>query len=110
MRYGFANTVLFALLAGTAHAQGDIAAGEKKAAPCQACHGVEGRSVNPQFPILAGQYADYLVHALEEYKTGARKNAIMAPFAAPLSRTDMEDLAAYFASRPNGVYSKPIGP
>lgn len=100
---------LLAFLLGTAHAQSDVVAGAKKSAPCQACHGVEGRSASGQFPILAGQYADYLVHALIAYQTGARKSPIMAPFAAPLSREDMEDLAAYYASRPNGVFSKPIG-
>lgn len=105
----FAAFLLFALALGSAHAQGDPVAGKTKAQPCQACHGEEGRSTNPQFPILAGQHPDYLVQALMDYKSGARDNAIMAPFAQPLSRQDMEDLAAYFATRPNGVYLKPIG-
>lgn len=104
----FAAFVLLAFIIGAAHAQGDPVAGKTKAQPCQACHGEEGRSASPQFPILAGQYPDYLVQALMAYKTGARENAIMAPFAQPLSRRDMEDLAAYFATRPDGVYLKPI--
>lgn len=104
----FVAFVLLALAAAGAHAQGDPVAGKTKAQPCQACHGEEGRSPNPQFPILAGQYPDYLVHALMAYKTGARQNPIMAPFAQSLSLEDMEDLAAYFASRPDGLYVKPI--
>lgn len=99
---------LLALAAGVAHAQGNVEAGRQKSAPCQACHGADGRGTSPQFPRLAGQYPDYLVQALMAYRTGARKNPIMAPFAAPLSPTDMEDLAAYYATRPNGLYLKPI--
>jgi cytochrome c553 len=105
----FVAFVLCALTLGAAHAQGDPIAGKTKAQPCQACHGEEGRSASPQFPVLAGQYPDYLVQALMAYKSGARDNAIMAPFAQSLSREDMEDLAAYFSTRPNGVYLKPIG-
>lgn len=80
-------------------AAGDPAAGKKKAQACAACHGPGGHSTSPQFPILAGQYADYLVHALTAYQTGDRKNPIMAGMAAPLSEQDKEDLAAYFAAQ-----------
>ena len=52
------------------------------------------------FPQLAGQHADYLVKAMKDYKSGARKNAIMAPQAANLSLRDIEDLAEYFSSQP----------
>ena len=91
---------LIIMLAGvSAFAQGDVAAGKEKSAPCAACHGADGNSTDPNFPLLAGQHADYLVKALEDYKSGARKNAIMAGFAAGLSRKDREDLAAYFASQ-----------
>jgi len=100
---GFA---LLALVSGGAYAQGNVEAGRQKSAPCAACHGADGNSPNPQFPRLAGQYADYLMHALNAYKTGERKNAIMAPFAQPLSARDIADLAAYFSTRPNGLYVK----
>ncbi|NCX74107.1 MAG: cytochrome c, partial [Betaproteobacteria bacterium] len=46
----------------------------------------------------AGQHADYLLVALTEYKNGSRKNAIMASQAAGLSKADMENLSAYYAS------------
>src|SRR5436190_22063414 len=86
-----------ALIVGAALA-GDPQAGKQKSAPCQACHGADGNGTGPQFPRLAGQYQDYLLQALMEYKDGERKNPIMAPFAAQLSHEDMDDIAAYFSS------------
>lgn len=82
-----------------AHAGGDAFAGKAKSASCAACHGADGNSQIPANPKLAGQHAGYLVRALEEYKSGARQNPIMAGMAAALSEQDMEDIAAYFASQ-----------
>lgn len=68
-------------------------------AACHTCHGQDGdKTQAPTFPRLAGQYPDYLLHALEGYKSGARKNAVMQPMASALSRKDMQDLAVYFGS------------
>ena len=92
------------LFAGSALA-GDPVAGEAKSKPCVACHGVDGNSATGDFPRIAGQPADYLAKALRDYKSGARKNPIMAPQAANLSQRDMEDLAAFF-SRKQGVTLK----
>jgi cytochrome c553 len=89
-----------ALFATSAQAAGDVKAGQQKAQPCAACHGDGNKSIDPQYPRLAGQYADYLVKALTDYKTGARKNAIMAGFAAALSAEDIEDLAAFYEAQP----------
>ena len=75
------------------------AAGKEKAKTCAACHGPDGNSAAPDFPRLAGQHYDYLVKALSDYKAGERKNAIMAPQAANLSKRDIEDLAAYFSQQ-----------
>lgn len=96
--------LLLVLLALPALA-GDPAAGKEKSQVCVPCHGLDGNSENPQFPRLAGQHPDYLVKALRDYQTGARKNPIMAPFAASLSPRDMADLAAYFAAR-KGLYTR----
>lgn len=82
-----------------AGAAGDPAAGQKKAQVCASCHGPDGVSPTPNFPILAGQYSDYLVHALKQYKSGERENAVMKGFAVGLSEQDMWDLAAWFASQ-----------
>lgn len=106
MRFLSIVAALCAIAAVSAHA-GDPRAGQQKSTPCQACHGADGNSTSAQFPRLAGQYEDYLVQALREYKSGERKNPIMAPFAAQLSPRDMEDLAAYFSSRPNGLFKRP---
>ena len=107
-------TNIFVLALGTAltcgaHAAGNSAAGQTIASEkCQACHGVDGNSTDPQYPRLAGQHADYLVHALSNYKSGARSNPIMSGFAAGLSEQDMEDLAAWFASQ-SGVVTPVVG-
>jgi cytochrome c553 len=79
--------------------------GKAKAAPCGACHGEDGNSATGDFPILAGQTARYLYLQLKDYKEGRRKNPIMQPMAANLSKQDMWDLANYFAAqkqKPNG--------
>lgn len=82
-----------------ADAAGDAAAGKAKSAVCTACHGADGNSTNPLWPNLAGQHAAYMVKQLKDFKSGARKDPMMAPMAAPLSETDMENLAAYYASQ-----------
>jgi cytochrome c553 len=72
-------------------------AGKEKAKVCAACHGADGNSATADFPKLAGQQADYIVKSLQGYKSGTRKNPVMAPMGANLSQRDMEDLAAYFS-------------
>lgn len=82
---------------------GDAEAGKGKAVTCEACHGADGKGTNPMYPVLAGQYEDYLAHALRAYRDGKRKNAIMAGLAAPLTDEDIEDLAAYYAAMPSAL-------
>lgn len=103
MKRFFASLLIttLATLTGSALAKGDIEAGKAKAVVCQACHGADGNATDPQYPRLAGQYADYLAQALHQYKSGARKNPIMAGFVATLSDQDIENLATYFASLPD---------
>ena len=96
---------VLALAHASVHAGGDVAAGKEKSAPCAACHGPDGNSPSPAFPIIAGQYADYIVKALADYKSGKRNNPIMAGFAANLTDQDREDLAAYYASQQSGLYT-----
>ena len=95
---------MIALFANGALA-GDPVAGEAKSKSCVACHGADGNSATADFPRLAGQHADYLTKALSDYKSGTRKNAIMAPQAANLSKRDIEDLAAFY-SRKQGLTQK----
>ena len=87
-------------LAAAAHGA-DLAAGQAKAKEiCQACHGLDGNSTVADYPKLGGQYPDYLAKALRDYKSGARKNPIMAGFAGALTPQDIDNLAAYYASQP----------
>ena len=88
---------VLALSLPAAAASGDAEAGKKKSTPCAVCHGANGVSASPDFPNLAGQYADYLEKALTHYKNGKRKNAIMQAQAANLTQKDILDLAAYFS-------------
>jgi cytochrome c553 len=90
-----------ALAIATPVVAADYEAGKQKAAVCTACHGEGGaKPVMPQTPILAGQYADYIVHALEAYKKGARQSPLMSPMAQPLTEEDIHNLAAYFSQQP----------
>tara|TARA_Y100001963_G_scaffold96375_1_gene132694 strand:- start:3829 stop:4134 length:306 start_codon:yes stop_codon:yes gene_type:complete len=89
------------LLSGAATAA-DLDAGKAKAAVCAACHGANGISVIPDYPNLAGQKVKYLQSAIKAYRDGERKNPIMSPMAAGLTDTDVENIAAYFASLPAG--------
>lgn len=89
------------LAVGTAFAQpiGDVDAGRDKSQACIACHNANGVSDNPAWPILAGQHADYLVYALEAYRSGDRVNAIMNGQAQGLSDKDIRDLAAFYSAQ-----------
>jgi len=80
-------------------AGGDAAAGQAKAAVCAACHSVDGNSVDPQYPKIAGQHADYTAQQLTLFKSGKRMNPIMLGITATLTEQDMLDLAAYFATQ-----------
>ncbi len=89
-----------------AHAA-NVAAGQAKAKEvCAACHGADGNSQVPDYPKLAGQHRDYLAKALRDYKSGARKNPIMAGFAAALTKDDIDNLAAWFSSQPSALASR----
>ncbi len=84
---------------GTVNAASDLTAGKEKSALCVSCHGADGNSTDPQFPRLAGQHADYLERALQDYRSGARKNPIMAGFAGGLTDDEIANLAAYYSSQ-----------
>lgn len=84
---------------------GDSAAGRQKSQACAACHGTDGNApTGPDFPRLAGQHYEYLLKALRDYKSGARKNPIMGGQVSGLTAQDMADLAAYFSSQPGSLH------
>lgn len=105
IKIGIAALALVLSLPAMAVDRGDPAAGEQKAGSCAGCHGQAGQSTNPQYPILAGQYADYLFRSLQAYKSGARENAVMKGMAANLSKEDMWDLAAYFSEQSTDLHT-----
>jgi cytochrome c553 len=76
---------------------GDVAAGKAKSVTCAACHGAEGISAIPMYPNLAGQKEAYLVKQLKDFKSGARKDPVMAPMAMALTDEDVANISAYYA-------------
>lgn len=102
-----ACTLILSLAIAPSLFAGNADLGKEKAVTCVACHGEGGLSTIPENPVLAGQHADYLEHALKAYQSGARNNAIMKGMAANLSQDDIEDLAAYFSSQ-DGLYLPPV--
>ena len=93
-------------LGGNAYAAGNAANGKAIAEKvCAACHGVDGaKPAGPENPLLAGQYNDYLVKALSDYKSGKRANPIMKGFAGTLTKQDIEDLAAWFSTQKSTLH------
>ena len=94
----------------SAPAAGDAAAGQRKNAMCEGCHGIPGyKTAYPSVynvPKLGGQHAGYMVKALQAYKSGGRSHPTMRAIAADLSDQDMADLAAYYAAEAAKTASK----
>ncbi|HEY5807838.1 MAG TPA: c-type cytochrome [Povalibacter sp.] len=67
---------------------------------CVQCHGANGaKTLSGEYPALAGQYPDYIVQALKDYKSGKRKNPIMAGIIAGVNPQDFEALAQFFSQQ-----------
>jgi len=81
------------------YAAGDAAAGKEKSVACGACHGADGNSQIPNFPKIAGQNEKYLIKQLVDIQSGARKVPEMAGQLDGKNEQDIEDIAAYFASK-----------
>ena len=78
----------------------DLVRGEASfTAVCASCHGADGNSGTPVNPKLSQQHPEYLVKQLQEFKSGKRKNAVMAVFATALSEDDMKNIAYWAASK-----------
>lgn len=91
---------------------GFVAPGEKLAnakgaatgQSCIDCHGAEGNApIDPSYPVIAGQYADYLGHSLQTYRDGSRDHVMMSMQAKGLTDQQIADLSAYFASRQSSL-------
>lgn len=77
---------------------GSVEEGKKKASACVSCHGMNGKSVNPNNPNLKGQQKNYLIKALKDYRDKKRQDAMMNSLTASLSDADIEDIATYYNS------------
>lgn len=101
--------ILIVALAAVAFPVAAETAVPEKAALCVACHGEGGaKPIMDTYPVLAGQYANYLAHTLQEYKSGKRKNAVMNAQAAGLSDAEIKSLSLYFAAQPGPLYTPRI--
>jgi cytochrome c553 len=94
-----AAAAIFAVVLPDSALAADAAAGMQKAQVCVACHGPEGVSANPAVPSLAAQPAQFVATQLLMFREGKRKDAQMSPFAANLTNTDLNNLAAYFTAQ-----------
>ncbi len=85
------------LLTGSLALAADPTAGKLRAAQCAACHGADGMAVMPDAPHLAGQNEVYLVKALRDYRSGARRHEQMTLMARSLTDVDIANLATYYS-------------
>lgn len=88
-----------ALVASSAFAAGDPAAGESKASVCAACHGMDGNSQIAQWPKIAGQHEDYLARQTRMVRDQQREVVQMYPIVMNLSDEDIADISAWYASQ-----------
>jgi cytochrome c553 len=97
----FVVTTLTALsvATGPVSAEGDYEAGKTKSAACLACHGIDGNSLVPTFPKIAGQSASYIIKQLKAFKAKERIDETMNGQVQSLSEQDMADLGAYFSKQ-----------
>ncbi len=103
------STLLALALTAVALPAAAETAAPAKAAVCAACHGEGGaKPILPSYPLLAGQYSNYLAHALHEYKDGRRKNAVMNAQAVGLSDAEIKELSLYFAHQASPLYTPKI--
>ncbi|MEC9375311.1 MAG: cytochrome c [Pseudomonadota bacterium] len=92
-------TILLLVAFSQAFAKGDSKRGQQLSRDCAACHGADGNSPSPAFPIIAGQHEQYIYSALQAYRDRRRDNAIMSATIIGLSDQQLQDLAAWFSSQ-----------
>ncbi len=95
------SLVVLLSLTGAAQAAGDAVAGKNKAMACGGCHGMDGNSMVPAFPKLAGQGEKYIAKQIADFKANAtRKDGTMFGMAMMLAtEQDALDVGAYYASQ-----------
>jgi cytochrome c553 len=91
--------LLMGIVSFNLFAMGDIAKGKAKSTACVACHGATGNSTSDGFPKIAGQHQGYIFKQLKDFKSQKRKDGTMFGMVAGLSETDMQNIAAFYASQ-----------
>lgn len=74
----------------------------KASEACVACHGVDGNSITPLWPKIAGQHEKYLLQQLLEYKkgeSGNRNNLVMLGIVADLNEAELAELSKYYSKQ-----------
>jgi cytochrome c553 len=79
----------------------------KVAQLCVACHGKDGVGIMGDYPTLAGQHADYIARALQEYKKGDRKNAVMPSFMSGVTEAEVQEIAEYYSKQTPALKTEP---
>lgn len=90
------------------HAEGNAKEGKNQAASCAGCHGEDGNSMVATFPKLAGQHESYLINQLQAFKDGKRNAPMMAPLAMGLTKSAMENIAAYYSEQTISPNQPPV--
>jgi len=98
-KFIYTSCLTLLLFTSQAMGQGDPVTGAQKIQMCGVCHGQDGNSMNPVWPSLAGQHAQYTAKQLRDFKNGQRTDPQMAPMTAGLSDQDILDIAAYYAQQ-----------
>lgn len=94
------GSLMLALMVGDLQAKGDIAKGADLTTDCIECHGMEGKG-NFETPPIAGLEEDYIVSRLKGFKSGTVKttDGLMHMYTEDWSNEELQDLAAYWASK-----------
>lgn len=102
----FLFTLLFCLASVNAFADGNYESGKIKAYTCTGCHGIVNyKNTYPTYhvPRIGGQNKEYLVIALQAFKSGLRDHKTMKLQAEALSDQDIEDIAVYLEAQSNNT-------
>lgn len=89
---------------GGGKAEVDQAWLKQKVNTCAGCHGPTGADPIQDYPVIAGQYRNYLVYSIKGYRDGERQNPIMSGQAKGLSDAQIEALARYFSRQESPLH------
>lgn len=94
------GSLVLSLAAGNALAKGNIERGADLTSDCIECHGMDGKG-NFETPPIAGLKESYILERLKGFKSGKIKttDGIMHLYTEDMSEQELQDLAAYWASR-----------